>query len=85
MNEANRAKEQYFTIHNPLVIVFADDEGKIIARLSPRENDNHRTYGLLICDLVRHTAKCFGVSDDAVWEWVDRERQHPTTDVLEAS
>jgi hypothetical protein len=39
----------------------------------------HAECGLLIADMVRHTAKAFGVTEDAVWAWVMQERRHPTT------
>jgi hypothetical protein len=42
-------------------------------------------YGLLIADLVRHVARAFKVGEDAVWEWVDKERGHPTTPITNPS
>jgi hypothetical protein len=39
----------------------------------------HEHYGLAICDVVRHVAIAYGVSEDAVWKWVDMERHQPTT------
>jgi len=43
---------------------------------------NHQHFGLLVCDIVRNIALAFDVSEDAVWEWVDKERSHPTTDIV---
>jgi hypothetical protein len=73
-------------IQDPLVIIFRDRPGdepdsKLICRLHPYPGDDHRTYGLIACDLVRHVARMFNVPEDAVWEWVDKERARPTTPV----
>lgn len=38
-------------------------------------------YALLACDLIRHIARAFGVEEEDVWDWVERERYHPTTKV----
>ncbi len=66
-------------IKSPLIIVF-EAEGKVITHLHGSETCNtHEGYGLLICDIVRHVAKNFNVSEDDVWEWVDKERHQPTT------
>src|SRR6266436_2273067 len=43
--------EQPMMIMAPLIIMFEQD-GKIVCHLHPRPDDNHRGYGLLICDLV---------------------------------
>jgi len=36
---------------------------------------------LLVCDLVRHIALAKGVDEEAVWEWVDKERYFHTTEI----
>ena len=78
-------QERRMEIRDPLVIMF-EAEGQIICHLHPSKRANsYEAYGLLICDLVRHVAKYFKVNDGAVWEWVDKERKHPTTDVTETS
>jgi hypothetical protein len=66
--------------NHPLVIMFRKHE-KITCHIHPGETDGHEAYGLLICDLVRHVARTFKVDDDDVWEWVDKERRHPTTPI----
>jgi hypothetical protein len=38
---------------------------------------------MLIADIVRHIARAFKVREDEVWEWVDKERHHPTTVVAD--
>jgi hypothetical protein len=74
-------------IADPLVIMYPDphDAEKVICRLHPQGDEGYQHYGLLVCDLVRHVAKFYRVDEDAVWEWVDKERLHPTTEVTEAS
>jgi hypothetical protein len=59
-----------------------NDTENVICHLYPEENSyGYREYGLLVCDLVRHVASCFSVDQKEVWEWVDRERIKPTTDI----
>ena len=69
-------------IKTPWVIMFEDeDTGNVICHLHPKDSDTYQSYGLLVCDLVRHVAKCFEVNEEDVWEWVDKERTNPTTDI----
>src|SRR5215831_11611184 len=49
-------------VTQPLVIMFKDDDGKVLCHLYPDEMD-HRHYGLLVCDLVRHVAAAFRVAE----------------------
>src|SRR5437764_11662621 len=75
-----------FKIANPLLIMFADQRGEVVCHLHPSEHcPTHESYGLLIADLVRHVARAFKVSEDDVWEWVDKERHHPTTKIVTPS
>jgi hypothetical protein len=75
-----------FRIENPLVIMFADERGEVVCHLHPSERcPTHETYGLLVADLVRHVARAFGVGEEDVWEWVDKERHHPTTKITNPS
>jgi hypothetical protein len=76
--------DQPMMIMAPLVIMFEQD-GSIVCHLHPRPDDNYRGYGLLICDLVRHVANAFKVDEDDVWEWVLKERRHPTTKITQPS
>ena len=72
-------------IEQPLVIMFEADGG-IVCHIHPsKKASSHEHYGLLICDLVRHVANAFKVDESDVWEWVDKERRDPTTDVRPAS
>lgn len=72
------------TIENPLVIMFEVEQG-IQCSIHRPDGWTHHHYGLIVCDLVRHVASAFGVSEDAVWEWVDKERYHHTTDIQRPS
>jgi len=76
-------KPQPIAIENPLVIMFQAPGGEVICHLHP-EGYTYEHYGMLACDLVRHIAAAFKVKEDAVWEWVDKERHHHTTDVTKA-
>lgn len=77
--------EKPMEIHNPLVIMFRTPDKQIICHIHPTEEDGHEAYGLLICDLVRHVARAFKVDEDEVWNWVDKERYHPTTEFTSPS
>jgi hypothetical protein len=68
-------------IESPLIICFEHD-GKTITHIHPGKF-THEHYGMLIADIVRHISRAFKVGEDEVWEWVDEERHHPTTDVQE--
>ena len=68
-------------IENPLVIIFKAPTGEIITHIHPSEECGYAAYGLIICDLVRHVAKAHDVTEDQVWDWVDKERHMPTTDI----
>lgn len=67
-----------YIVHKPLLIVFEDDGGKQVTEMRPSETYGYQAYGLIICDVVRHAARAFGVPEAAVWEWVDKERVKPT-------
>ena len=71
-------------IEKPLVIMFEGPGKEVMTHIHPGSHD-YRHYGLLVCDLVRHIANAFEVSEDAVWEWVDKERSNPTTDTKQLS
>jgi hypothetical protein len=68
-------------IEKPLTIVFVND-GKIQTHLYPSEG-GYQQYGILVADIVRHAAKAFNVDQNDVWEWVDKERDHPTSEIEE--
>ena len=49
------------------------------------EGYGYQHFGLLVVDLVRHVAAAFDVAEDDVWEWVDKERRHPTSPITQHS
>jgi len=58
---------------------------RIIVNIHPAKGYTHKSYGLLICDLVRHVAAAYEVEEDDVWEWVDKERKHHTIEIVPSS
>jgi len=78
--------EKQIRIENPLVIMFEAPDGEVVCHVHPSKRArSHQEYGILICDLVRHVAGAFKVKEDAVWEWVDKERRHHTSDITRPS
>jgi hypothetical protein len=73
--------ESLMQITNPLIIVFENDD-KLQTHLYPGER-SHKEYGVMIADIVRHVANAFKVSENDVWEWVDKERYHQTSPAIE--
>ena len=71
-------------IRTPLVLMFeVEGTTNVLCHLHPSDTCcTYRHYGLLICDLVRHVAKCFDAEEEEVWEWVDKERGTPTTEII---
>jgi hypothetical protein len=71
--------DEIVAIEQPLVVML-EAGGAVVCQIFPNARAaSHREYGLLICDLVRHVARAFEVEEDDVWEWVHKERRHPTT------
>jgi hypothetical protein len=76
-----RGSNMAMTITKPLVLMFKKNPDKnenVQCHLYPRDDFGYEAYGLPVCDLVRHIANAFNVDEDAVWEWVDKERTRPT-------
>jgi hypothetical protein len=79
-------KPKTMRIEQPLVIMFEAPGGDVVCHIHPSQlAKSHREYGLLICDLVRHVAQAFKVAEEEVWEWVDKERHRPTTEITRPS
>ena len=72
-------------IESPLVIMFQDDAKNVVTHIHPPKDWTHAHYGLLICDLARHVARALKVDEAKIWEWVDNERDKPTTDIKKPS
>ena len=64
----------------PYIIMFKNEKGGISCHIYPKDY-TYEMYGMLICDLVRNVANAFDVKENDVWEWVDKERFHHTTDI----
>jgi hypothetical protein len=62
-----------------LLAFFGKPDGRWYCELTGLHLYDYCGYALMICDLVRHVARAFGVKEDDVWDWVDRERRNPTT------
>ncbi len=78
--------DKVMRIEQPLVVMFEAPEGGIVCHIHPsKAASSHQHYGILICDLVRHVARAFKVDEDAVWEWVDKERGRPTSAITRPS
>ncbi len=72
-------------IEQPLVVMFEADGG-VVCHIHPSKTaSSHQHYGILICDLVRHVARAFEVEERDVWEWVDKERRRPTSEIKRPS
>jgi hypothetical protein len=76
--------EKPMRIESPLVIMFREDK-HIVCHIHPPKGWDHKHYGMLVCDLVRHIARAFKVEEDEVWRWVDKERRKPTTEITQNS
>src|SRR5258708_11414407 len=76
------SKPKRIEIRDPLVIMFRNTgDDKVTCVIHPDAADSYESYGLLVCDLVRHVANAYGVTERDVWKCVDRERHHHTTSV----
>lgn len=72
---------EFEVVSSPLLLVTLNEESNTIVRIHPPQSYTHKHYGLLVADIVRHTARAFAVSEADVWEWVDKERKRPTTPI----
>src|SRR5581483_8487998 len=59
-------QEPRFEIRNPLIIMFeTEPDHTVVTHLYPSVRcDGYEAYGLLVCDLVRHVAKKFNVTEE---------------------
>jgi len=60
-----------------------EDDGKIHTHITLLDGYNYHHYGLLIADIIHHTSVAFDVPVDDVCEWVNKELNHPTTDITQ--
>ena len=80
-NDAKTSDYQVITVHSPYIMMYSDGNDGVTCRIHPPKGYTYEHYGLLVCDLVRHIARAFEVNEEAVWEWVGRERRNPTTEI----
>jgi hypothetical protein len=64
-------------LEQPLLSLWRQGDDVVCQICSPA-NYSFEAYGILVCNLVRHVAEAFEVNESDVWEWVDKERFHPT-------
>lgn len=76
------SKKNSMEIRDPLLLVFENEDGDVQTHLYPGKW-GHKEYGILVADVVRHIAKAFKIHENDVWEWVDKERDKPTSPVKE--
>jgi hypothetical protein len=48
--------------------------------LAGPQGAKYEEFAMLICDVVRHVVAGFRVTEDGVFEWIEKERKKPTTD-----
>jgi hypothetical protein len=78
--------EEIKRIENPLIVCYEQPDASVMTLIHTTEKCNrYELFGLLVCDIVRHVAAAFKVSEDDVWEWVDKERYRHTTDITRPS
>ena len=75
--------ETVMPIVNPWIIVHQPGgEGSSMETiLAGRPDSTHRSFGLVIADIIRHVANAYAVDAADVLEWVHREMDSPTTDI----
>lgn len=77
--------EKPMRITDPLVVMFREPGGNVVTHIHRAPGLGYESFGLLVCDLVRHVAQAFAVSEAEIWEWVDKERRRPTTGITRPS
>lgn len=55
--------------------------GKVRTHITAELNASQ--FGLCIADLVRHFANGAKIHENEVWQWVDAERENPTSPIVE--
>jgi hypothetical protein len=66
-----------------LVVMFEEPDGSISCKISRLQDYDHRCYGIIICDLVRHVAMACNVDEGDVWQCVEKERRKPATRITQ--
>jgi hypothetical protein len=68
-------------VREPKIIMYEDPNGTLITQIHPAAQDSPATYGLYVCDIVRHAARMYQVHEASIWEWVEREKRKATTTI----
>ena len=76
MTKITEIKNPWIIIHQP-----EGDDGKIRTLLAGKPEAGYEDFALIVCDLIRHIAAGFHVSENDVFEWIDKERKKPTTEI----
>jgi hypothetical protein len=71
----------YIVVKNPLIVMSENDDGVTYTCQLYRMQGGYEGYALLICDQVRHVARCFKVDEKDVFERIEKERHKPTTTI----
>ena len=73
-------------LSNPWLIVCENEPGPGMKTIiTMPQGSTYEQYGMLIADVIRHTARAFNIDEDAVREWVDMEMDRPTTPIESGS
>lgn len=86
MPNEQQGEQKVIQIEDPVLIVEIVRGNKFqITVLGPKEwgSEGYQVFGIGISDIVRNVAAAYGVEEDAVWEWVDKERYHHTSEIQE--
>jgi hypothetical protein len=67
------------TLQNARLILTSDDSGKLVCLIKRQPGDVVGHFGIALADCARHVAKAFGVGEDEVFDWIERERQEPSS------
>jgi len=66
-----------------LTITVVRGEGSSVHAVLDAGGISKREFGLIMCDIIRRAALGFKVSEEDMWEEVDEERNHPTSQIKE--
>ena len=66
----------------PIIVVHRLPDGRCHTALDNLGRLSYQHFALAINDIVRHVAEAFKVSEEEVWEWVEKERNYPTTNII---
>jgi hypothetical protein len=61
------------------LILTEDDTGKLVCMIQKQPGDAVGHFGIALADCARHVARAFHVDEDEVFEWIERERDKPSS------